>query len=167
MRSSMKIAHFSLVISLLVGISAGAQAKPPELTEETLVAPVPCVSLADGVLDLRVLGDVSDIVSLEASGSIGNSQGEVTLYVATKLSALPVSVSFDKQTDKAKILDASGNQTWLVPTSAGEAVMVTIPLGVGKSFEVTALSSSAGKDDPYMPGRSNRAVIKQVTSCPK
>jgi hypothetical protein len=139
-----------------------------------LVDPAPptsvrCVSLADGVLDLRVMADVIDVWSLDANASVGGSKGEVTLYVVSSAPTLTISVLFAKLGDKATITDAQGGVTTLTPATMRDAVTATVPLAVGKPIEFVAVSNGstpASVPNPKPVGASNKAVIKPVTTCP-
>lgn len=168
MRRSIQSAHLVFIASLLVGVSAGARAAEPEPVEAAMSDTVLCVEIPDGKLDLRVLANVSDIWSYDGNTSIGNSQGEVTLYVVTSKS-LVISARFDELTDKAKVVDSNGGEAWLVPATTRDPVSTVVPVVTGGSITFSALSGGTAQlamIPPKPVGNSNKAVIKPVSTCP-
>jgi hypothetical protein len=158
-----KSAHLVFVASLLVGISGSTRADAseplaPAMDPVAEVASTQCVTLTDGVLDLRVTADASDVWSIDGNLSVGGSTGEVTLQVASSSPALTVRVWFQKLSDTAKIIDEKGVQTMLVPTSTRSAVEATVSENLFTLFAAEATTIN--------PGATNKAVIKRVTTCP-
>ena len=84
---------------------------------------------------------------------------------------LTVSVVFDSLNDKAKLVDGQGKETWLHPANVRTPITVQIPVGVDKTVSLFALEGGGTSQAALVPtkpvGNSNRAVIKQVTTCPK
>jgi hypothetical protein len=179
MLSLLQSAPLVFVASLLVGFSDNARAENPEPLVpavdtnggqlESSEPVVRCVTLADGVLDLRIMADVSDIWSIDANASVGGAASAPTLYVVSSGSTLSLSVRFDKLSDQIKIPNGQGGGTTLAPTSTRDAVKATVALSEGQSLTIDAFAadSTQALDNPTKPvGATNKAVIKRVTICP-
>jgi hypothetical protein len=189
MLSLLASAHLVLITSLLVGSSGIAQASASEhlvtasastasastasasTSDDSARPSARCIPLTDGVLDLRILANVTDVWSLDANASIGGSKGEVTLYVVSGSPTLTVSLQFDKLSDKTIITDADGKVTTLIPITTRDAVSTTASIAEGKTLEILALGRDGAAaamipGDPKPVGASNKAVIKPVTTCP-
>lgn len=195
MLSLLASAHLVLITSLLVGSSGIAQASASEplvaasastasastaststvsasTSDDPARPSARCISLTDGVLDLRILANVTDVWSLDANASIGGSKGEVTLYVVSGSPTLTVSLQFDKLSDKTVITDADGKVTTQIPITTRDAVSTTVSIAEGKTLEILALGRDGAAaaamipGDPKPVGASNKAVIKPVTTCP-
>jgi hypothetical protein len=178
MPSLFKSAHLVFIASLLVGLSGSTRADASEplapatdpVVEAASSGPIRCVTLADGVLDLRVTADVSDVWSLDANASVGGSDGNVTLYVvsASPIDTLTVKVLFLKLSDSAKITNSNGVETTLTPISTRDPVQRTVALAEEQSFTLlaTATTSTPAVTAPGPIGATNKAVIKRVKTCP-
>jgi hypothetical protein len=185
MLSLIKSACLVFVTASLVGISGNVQADDSEplaaadaqedVGEDLRPSgPVRCVNLTDGVLDLRILANASDVWSTDANVSIGGSEGEATLYVVSSGTTLTVSVLFLELSDQATITDALGVVRKLKPITTANPVVTTISVAPDKPIDLAVLGSGGGastamamippKDPPV--GASNRAVIKPVITCP-
>jgi hypothetical protein len=177
MLSLLQSAPLVFVASLLVGFSGVAradEAEPPSpavesSSDELASSPsVRCVTLADGVVDLKVLADVRDVWSIDANASVGGSEGNVTLYVVSSGPTLALSVGFEKLTDKATITDPQGGTTTLAPTSTRDAVKATVEVAPGQALSILAIavSTTPAVNAPKPVGATNKVVIKRVTICP-